>query len=167
MKKSNFLPNLLVLCVFGLFCSLTNAQTLTRVKPAQTPDKPSVAREAPVYAQPAPGFNPAVGIKSNVPNFKTAEEKQAYSVVQKQAKQTGAVTNQPTAAQKQAEVQAKSNNEKYAKLQAYETQHLKGVDVNTPEGRIKRMQIQKEFYLANGDAATAAKIDATIKAATK
>ena len=45
-----------------------------------------------------------------------------------------------------------------------EAEQLANIDLTTKQGQLKRLVVQKAFYLQNNDAATAAKIDAAINA---
>lgn len=92
---------------------------------------------------------------ANVPIFKTQAEQCAYDRRQKRI----ATIAQAKAQQLET---AQRQNSIYANLLAYEKEQLKNVDITTKEGQLKRMQVQKAFYLQNGDSGTAIKIDAAI-----
>lgn len=159
--KRNFFYLLLFTTALCIGAANTQAQSLTRVKQPEPAAKPAQKLAEPVnFAQPAQGFDPKVGITTNVPKFSTEAEKRAYD----EQRKNGSVTTSAQKTQKPSEVATKPNDT-YAKLVAYEQAHLKGIDVSTKEGQLKRMEVQKSFYLANGDAATAAKIDAAIQSA--
>ncbi len=136
------------------------AQTLTRVQKPTPAAKPEQKLAQPVnFAIPAPGFNPNTQILSNVKQPTTEAEKRAYDAQRKGQLPIDAPT---TNAAKQA-VSAKESNDTYAKLRDYEAIHLKGVDLTTKQGQLKRMEVQKAFYLQNGDMQTAAKVAAQIQ----
>ncbi len=111
---------------------------------AQTMDKPTAPQTQ-------------IAGTTNTPKFKTEAEQLAYNRRQAQlAKIQQAKVAQTIAAEK-------SNNQ-YAKLLAYEKEQLANIDLTTKQGQLKRLVVQKAFYLQNNDAATAAKIDAAINA---
>ena len=132
----NIFFHLIVLATI-LCAGITNAM-------AQTMDKPT-----------APQTQTAG--TTNTPKFKTEAEQLAYNRRQAQlAKIQQAKVAQTIAAEK-------SNNQ-YAKLLAYEKEQLANIDLTTKQGQLKRLAVQKAFYLQNGDTATAAKVEAAINA---
>lgn len=137
------------------------AQSLTRVQKPTPAAKPEQKLAQPVnFAIPAPGFNPNTQILSNVKQPTTEAEKRAYDA-QRKGKTPIAAAPSATAIN-QAEL-ARKSNDTYAKLLAYEQTHLKGVDLTTEQGQLKRMEVQKAFYLQNGDTQTAAKVASHIQ----
>lgn len=69
-----------------------------------------------------------------------------------------AATKQPAVATKTSVTATDSKNSTYAKLRAYEAAH----PINEPNKRVRHirtMERQRDFYLQNGDAATAAKVN--------
>lgn len=172
MKKLSFLSKPLVWCILCLTGSAVYGQGLQRSQPPARAEKPAVERVAPPMATPALGFDAKVGINSGVPNFTTIAEKEAYSQQRRKAaaqQQLGGAANnqQPIdeAKRKAANEQASANSKLFAQLKAYEAQHLAGVDVNTMAGRLRQLEVHKAFYVSQGDAATAAKVQAAIDAA--
>lgn len=111
---------------------------------AQTMDKPTAPQTQ-------------IAGTTNTPKFKTEAEQLAYSQRQAQL----AKIQQAKAAQV---IAAEKSNNQYAKLLAYEKEQLANIDLTTKQGQLKRLVVQKAFYLQNNDAATAAKIDAAINA---
>lgn len=120
-----------------LCAGITNAM-------AQTIDKPT-APQTQIVAN------------TQMPKFKTEAEQLAYNRRQAQL----AKIQQAKAAQTLA---AEKSNNQYAKLLAYEKEQLANIDLTTKQGQLKRLAVQKAFYLQNNDAATAAKVDAAINA---
>ena len=94
---------------------------------------------------------------TNTPKFKTEAEQLAYNRRQAQL----AKIQQAKAAQV---IAAEKSNNQYAKLLAYEKEQLANIDLTTKQGQLKRLAVQKAFYLQNGDTATAAKVEAAINA---
>lgn len=132
----NIFFHLIVLATI-LCAGITNAMAQTMAKPA-TPQT-------------------QIAGTTNTPKFKTEAEQLAYNRRQAQlAKIQQAKVAQTIAAEK-------SNNQ-YAKLLAYEKEQLANIDLTTKQGQLKRLAVQKAFYLQNGDTATAAKVEAAINA---
>lgn len=132
----NIFFHLIVLATI-LCAGITNAM-------AQTMDKPT-----------APQTQTAG--TTNTPKFKTEAEQLAYNRRQAQL----AKIQQAKAAQV---IAAEKSNNQYAKLLAYEKEQLANIDLTTKQGQLKRLAVQKAFYLQNGDTATAAKVEAAINA---
>lgn len=120
-----------------LCAGITNAM-------AQTMDKPTAPQTQ-------------IAGTTNTPKFKTEAEQLAYNRRQAQL----AKIQQAKAAQV---IAAEKSNNQYAKLLAYEKEQLANIDLTTKQGQLKRLVVQKAFYLQNGDTATAAKVEAAINA---
>lgn len=120
-----------------LCAGITNAM-------AQTMDKPTAPQTQ-------------IAGTTNTPKFKTEAEQLAYNRRQAQL----AKIQQAKAAQV---IAAEKSNNQYAKLLAYEKEQLANIDLTTKQGQLKRLAVQKAFYLQNGDTATAAKVEAAINA---
>jgi hypothetical protein len=132
----NIFFHLIVLATI-LCAGITNAMAQTMAKPA-TPQTQTAGT-------------------TNTPKFKTEAEQLAYNRRQKQL----ATMQQAKAAQV---IAAEKSNNQYAKLLAYEKEQLANIDLTTKQGQLKRLAVQKAFYLQNGDTATAAKVEAAINA---
>jgi len=111
---------------------------------------------AQTMAKPATPQTQTGGITTHTPKFKTEAEQLAYNRRQTQL----ARIQQAKAARI---IAAEKSNSQYAKLVAYEKEQLANIDLTTKQGQLKRLEVQKAFYLQNGDAATAAKVEAAIK----